>query len=102
MDTSERVKAVAEAVVDVVGKGGVGVAVSAAVLTTVTGFKNAEVIELGEREEPMIDASVDVADAAQAHTALAVASTARPVTAPQSLRMLEEAAVLIATVESHK
>ncbi len=50
-------------------------------LETPAGVNDAEVIELAELEEPIIEASARVVDAAQAHTALAEAATARPVLA---------------------
>lgn len=81
---------VLEAVVDVVGA---GVVAGAALPATTAGV---EVVE-DFAEELVVETSVDVADAAQAHTAFAEASTATPVTAPQPLRTLERAAVLIAS-----
>lgn len=88
----------AEAVVFVIGRGEVEVVGVAAGLATTAGVEGVELAE----EELVVETSTGVAEAAQAHTALAEASTARPVTAPQPLRTLERAAVLMATVGSHK
>lgn len=89
----------AEAVVDAVGA---GVVAGVALLATTTGVEVVEDMELVEPEELVVETPFGVADAAQAHTALAEASTATPVTAPQPLRTLERAAVLIATVECYE
>ena len=70
-----------------------------ALLATTIGVEDADGIELAELKTCAIDGLVGAADAAQAHTALAEAATARPVTAPQALRTLVAAAVLIATVK---
>ncbi len=86
----------AEAVVDVVGIVGAEVMAGTALLTTTAVVEDAEGVEL------VVEASTGVADAAQAHTALAAVSTARPVTGPQPLRTPERAAVLIATVDYHE
>ena len=90
-----------EAVVDVVGRDGAGVVAGSALPATTAVFVEVEEVELTEieREELVVEAFADVADATQAHTELPAASTARPVTAPQSLRTLERAAVLIATAQ---
>ena len=88
----------AGAVVVVVGRGEVEAAVCAALLATTAGVEDVELAE----EELVVEASFGVAEAAQAHTALAEASTARPVSAPQPLRTLGRAAVLMATVGSHE
>lgn len=66
---SDEDAAVEEVVVDVVGKGGARV-VAAALLATTAGFEDVEAVKL---EELIVEASVGVADAAQAHTALAKA-----------------------------
>ena len=92
----------AEAAVDVVGKDGTGVVVGAALLLIPIDVKDVESIERADLEEPVVEASSDVADAAQAQTALAEALTARPVTAPQVSRTLEKATVLIASNVSHE
>ena len=89
---------VAVFVVVVAGRGEVEVGVGAAVLATTAGFKDVELVE----EELVVEATAGVAEAAQAHTALADFSTARPVTAPQPLRTPVRAAVLMATVGSHE
>ena len=90
-----------EAVVDVVGRDGAGVVAGSALPATTAVFVEVEEVELTEieLEELVVEAFADVADATQAHTELPAASTARPVTAPQSLRTLERAAVLIATAQ---
>lgn len=67
---SDEDAAVEEVVVDVVGKGGARV-VAAALLATTAGFEDVEGVKL---EELIVEASAGVADAAQAHTALAEAS----------------------------
>ena len=92
----------AAAVVDVVGKGGTGVVAGAALLEIPIMVEDVESIERADLEEPVLEASNDAADAAQAQTALAEAFTARPVTAPQVSRTLEKATVLIASNESHE
>ena len=88
-----------EAVVDVVGNDGAGVVAGLALPATTAVVVEVEEVELTEIElgELVVEAVADVADATQAHTELPAASTARPVTAPQPLRTLERAAVLIAT-----
>lgn len=58
-------------------------------------------IEPTELKGLVVEASAGVTGAAQAHTVLAQAVT-RFIPAPQPLRMLERAAVLIAFVESHE
>lgn len=58
-------------VVVVVGRGEVEVAVGAGVLATTAGVEDVELAE----EELLVEASAGVAEAAQAHTALAEAST---------------------------
>ena len=90
--------ALAEAVAAVVVKDIAEVVAVAPLATTAT----AGDVECVELEELVVETSAVVADAAQAHTALAEACTARPVTAPQPFRTPVSAAVLIATVESHE
>ena len=85
----------AEAVVDVVGNCGAGVA-GAALLATRAKAEDVEGVEL------VVEASAGFGGAAQAYTALAEPSTARLVAGPQPLRTPERIAVLIATVESHE
>lgn len=87
---------VAEVVVVAVGRDEVEVGVGAAVFATTGWVEDVELVE----EELVVEATAGVAEAAQAHTAIADFSTARPVTAPQTLRTPERAAVLMATVES--
>ena len=90
---------IAEAVVDVVGKGGAGLVAGAALLAMTAAVGEVEIVELAALEELVAEAFAGVADAAQAHTALAEASTARPVTASHPLRTLERAAVLTAAIK---
>lgn len=86
----DRGSAVAEAVVDVAGRGRAGGVICAALLTTATKFKNAEGVSLAELEEPVLGASTGITDAAQA---LAEAWTDRLVTTLQPLRTLGNCSV---------
>lgn len=88
----------AEVVLVVGRRDEVEVGLGVAVLATTAGVEDVELVE----EELVVEATAGVAEAAQAHTALAALSTARPVTAPQSLRTPERAAVLMATMGSHE
>ena len=92
----------AEAAVDVVANGATEVVAVAALLEAPTTVMEVESIERADLEESMVEACSNVADAAQAQTALAEACTARPVTAPQVSSTLEKATVLIASKQAHE
>ena len=89
----------AEAAVDLVEEGMAGPLAGAAPLAITIGTRDAGSTWLVELEVPAIEAAAGETDAAQAHTALAEAFAAEPLTVPQLSRTPDEAAVLIATGE---